>query len=593
MMIVLVASGVSAISVTASRPEAPESKEMSSVTVTPLRVMAGQYLLASIDNGGRAESDGTRIILHIGDSDTLSQKVRDITTFHFEDGEETLWGSPTHMEQVDISQDTPFGSRCLRMTRGSRVVFPGLKPTGDNTSGTILMWVAPDTQTVFVSPDQVLFYEKASDNSRLTLSLSHHHLEASWRGRGYGNTGDKKSAMDAREWHLVGLSWGYPRNDRVTVYRDGCYWYSSEYRYQPGRGVLEVGIGTGIGKSVSFEGLIDEVMIVRPALSNDEVAALYHAGSEWRLPFPDQFMAVRVDTSWQNDSLRFDYAQGSGTAHELNTVSSRSIAAEPAHAELYLDLSRMTTTPFDLIGAEITYDCMDPESTAKFPGVRMWECPKCRGPEEDEGHPRQRMVESVKNFQVDRVSSPLIRVFWNGGEGAYYRFGKNALNPPDRVDHVREFLDSLSTGLQNSIMLLAETAQSDESTSDFDTSLVRYMLNRYGPDRPRYYEFVNEMIYAEGWGTPGDRDSALVWEWHDGYYHTDGRCWTHMIEDTLSWYFNAAHIIDPDLKFGWFIDRQGGWNPDGIPAGPMNEDRFPRLSRLLSHIDGAGFRQSR
>jgi hypothetical protein len=118
-------------------------------------------------------------------------------------------------------------------------------------------------------------------------------------------------------------------------------------------------------------------------------------------------------------------------------------------------------------------------------------------------------------------------------------------------------------------MLFAETAQSDETTTDFDTTLIRYMLNRYGDGRPRYYEFINEMIYAEGWGTEGDSDDDLVWTWNDGYYHTGGRSWTHMVEDTLSRFFEAASSIDDELKFGWFIDRQGGWNVNGIPSGVM------------------------
>lgn len=561
-----------------------------SISITPPVVMAGQYLMARVNYAGERVSTGSAIILHVGDSYTLSQQARDISTFHFDGENETLLGSHPIREHVTVSGNSPFGDGCLRMTGNSKLVFNDLSPVSDEESGTVLMWVAPDTQTVFVTPEQALFYEKAGDHSKLLLSLSRHHLKASWTGRGYGSTGDKKSAMDAREWHLVGMSWGQPRKDRVTIYRDDCFWYSSKHRYLPGSEPVEIGIGTGIGRTVSFEGWIDEVMIAHPALTNEEVAALYRAGSEHGLPFPDQFMVVEVDTSWQNDTLWFEYVTRSGDGRMVPATSSQLIIPEPAHAELHLDLSGITTTPFDLIGAELTYDCYDPESTSNFPGVRMWDSENCRGPEEDTGHPRKRMVESVRNFQVDRVGSPLIRFFWNGGEGAYYRFGKNADDPPDRVDHAREFMDSLSTGFTNSIMLLAETAQSDESTSDFDTSLVRYMLNRYDADRPRYYEFINEMIYAEGWGTKSDRDSALVWDWRDGYYRKDGRCWTHMIEDTLSWFFEAAHTIDDDLKFGWFIDRQGGWNFDGTPAGAMDE--WVQDSILLSNdviLDRTGF----
>ena len=543
--------------------------------------MTRQHVLAGAYYGESGREEGSVIELHPGQGKSVSSEGKVIFLAHFEGDTQTKGGYRPAVARVAFAEGARFGASCLRMNEESTLVYRDLPDGYDSRSGTVLMWVAPDTQTVFVKPDQVLFYEEGTDKSGMKLVLSEHHLKAVWNGRGYGDTGDKKSAMDAHEWHLVGMSWGYPKADRVTLFLDGGYWYSSLLTYHPHSDASEIGIGTGTGSGTSFQGQIDEVMITHPALSREEVLALYESGRERSLPFPDQFMAVQIDTSWQNDTLWFEYLPRNSAGIEFSPVCSESIIPAPPHAELFLNNGKLTTTPFDLIGAEITYDCNHPADTRKFPRVRLWECDKCKSPREEDGFPRKRVVESVRNFQVDRVSRPLVRVFWDGGEGAYYRFDKNADNPPDRVGHVKEFCDSLSIDFRNAIMLIAETAQSDETTSDFDTSLIRYMLKSYGPDRPRYYEFINEMTYSEGWGPESDDDSALVWDWRDGYYHTDGRCWTHMVEDTLSWFMDAAKRVDPDLRFGWFIDRRGGWNFDGIPSGKMDEWRQDSI--LLSN----------
>ncbi len=535
--------------------------------------MARQYLLGAAHYGETGIEEGSEILLHVPGGTISRQDRKAIFTARFDGDATGTGGTEPGVEEVQYVRESPFGDRCLRMGKESALIYRDLPRSYDNTSGTMLMWVAPDTQTVFVVPEQTLFYEKGRDGSTLMLSLFRHHLRATWSGRGGGNTNDKKSAMDAREWHLVGMSWGHPGPRRVTMFLDGCSWYSSKDDYRPASPAREIGFGTGTDRTASFEGLIDEVLITSPALTEEEVLALYRAGRDQRLPFPDMFLAARIDTSWQGDTLRFEFRPRNSSGTVFPSVYSRPVIPEPPHAELHLGLDGLTTTPFDLIGMEITYDCHDPGETEGFPRVRMWESPACKSLEEDRGRPRKRVVESCRNFQLDRVGAPMVRVFWNGGEGAYYRFDKNAANPPDRVDHVREFLDSTSVDFSRAIMLFAETAQSDEVTTDFDTTLIRYMLNRYGDRRPRYYEFINEMIYAEGWGTKGDRDDDLVWTWNDGYYHTGGRCWTHMIEDTLSWFFEEASKIDDGLKFGWFIDRQGGWNINGTPAGVMEEWR--------------------
>jgi hypothetical protein len=555
-------------------PGAAAEEVKSSVSVYPPRIMARQPLLARAMYGGEGEEHGSRLALYEGEKPLLSAEGKVIFLAHFEGGLGARggWMLP-EASGVSFSERARFGERALRMKKGSSLVYDKIPDAFDYRSGSVLMWVAPDTQTVFVTPDQCLYYEKADDGSLLSLSLSKHHLKASWKGRGRGDTGDKKSAMDAREWHLVGMSWGYPQRDLVTMFLDGGFWYSRTEKYRPGSRAAEIGIGTGQGRSEAFRGLIDEVMITRQALSEDEVLALYHAGRDGALPFPDQFMALLVDDSSTGLPLRVEYTPRNKEGREFPSVRSDIVIPEPPHAELFLGLGQLTTTPFDLIGIELTYDCAHPDSSREFPSVRMWDSPRCKSPEEDRGKPRKRVLESVRCFQLSRPGNPLVRVPWGGGEGAYYRFEKNAKNPPDRVDHVREFLDSLSVGFPQALMLFAETAQLDESTSDFDTSLIRYMKQHYGEKRPRYYECINEMIYAEGWGTERDNDSALVWDWRDGYYHTGGRSWTHMVEDTLSRFFEEASAIDRELRFGWFIDRQGGWNVNGTPSGVMEEWR--------------------
>lgn len=563
---------------------------VSSLSVYPPRVMAWQPLLARAMYGGEGEEAGSRLTLRSADEVLLSRGGNVIFLAHFEGDLQAKGGWVPDESKLSYSEKAVFGKGALRLDEGSSLIYREIPDSFNPKSGSVLMWVAPDTQTVFVTPDETLYYEMADDGSLLSLSLSKHHLKARWKGRGRGDTKDKKSAMDAREWHMVGMSWGYPEKDLVTIYLDGGFWYSKKEKYRPSGRPREIGIGTGVGGSSSFRGLIDEVMITGSALSKEEVFALYEAGHDARLPFPDQFAAVMVDSAWAGKPLAFDYLPRNSQGRAYATVSSEAIVPEEPHALLQIGLGRLTTTPFDLIGAELTYDCLHPDSSTKFPAVRMWESPRCNSLEEDRGKPRRRVLESMKSFQLARPGSPLVRIFWNGGEGAVYRYDKNAANPPDRVDHVREFLDSLSIRFPQSIMLFAETAQSDERTSDFDTSLIRYMHTRYGENRPRYYECINEMIYAEGWGTKSDNDSALVWNWKDGYYHSGGRCWTHMVEDTLSGFFEGARAIDKELSLGWFIDRQGGWNFDGMPAGLMEQWRQDSI--LLSNeaiLEHTGF----
>jgi hypothetical protein len=571
-MLLVVSIAMLALEFTSGAFAAPVAGAKTSVRFYPPRVMARQPLLAGATYGEEGEEKGSRLALFAGEKEILSSEGEVIYLGHFEGNMSAKggWEEPV-AAKVSYSGSARFGQKALRMGKGSSLVYRKIPEAFDTRAGSVLMWVAPDTQTVFVTPDQCLYYEKAGDGSVLSLVLSRHHLKAMWRGRGFGNTGDKKSAMDAGEWHMVGLSWGYPRPNMVTVFLDGGFWYPRTEQYWPASRALEIGIGTGLDRSQPFQGLIDEVMITNQPLSEEEVLALYNAGAGGKIPFPDHFLAMIVDSSLAGEPLRAEYTPRNGEGRAFPSVWSEPLVPEASHAELFLGLGRLTTTPFDLIGIELTYDCAHPDSGSEFPVVRMWDCPRCRSLAEDRGRPRKRLLESVRNFQLSRPGNPLARIFWNGGEGAYFRFDKNAENPPDRVDHVREFLDSLSVGFPQALMLFAETAQSDESTSDFDTSLIRYMKHRYGEKRPRYYECINEMIYAEGWGTEGDNDSALVWDWRDGYYHKGGRSWTHMVEDTLSRFFTEASRIDRELRFGWFIDRQGGWNVNGSPSGPMEE----------------------
>ena len=138
------------------------------------KISARHYVLARCDYNESNREEQSTVEMYKDDVLDTSYTTRTIMLLHF-NGNGTSEEGYTVSNDLDVSYTATglWGNAAQFNSSGSKIEYTGssIPSLFSDTRGTVLMWVAPNTQTVRFDDRVNLFYSESDDGSWMALQL--------------------------------------------------------------------------------------------------------------------------------------------------------------------------------------------------------------------------------------------------------------------------------------------------------------------------------------------------------------------------------------------------------------------------------------